>query len=188
VASLRLNPVPVMIVTATTGFSSGARPGLCGPARNNEGISRGPSRPGAARHGTQPLHGLREHPLPRVGSRRRTKTLQTAPPYRRYNPCRLENRSGQGRLSQGLDTAVASRDGLAARRPRAKDGPVPCPIRARGALPDGATLVHGRSDALRPARPLASVGAPWLNRPSPSTDGPNGPRSAGRRSIRSSTS
>ena len=40
----------------------------------------------------------------------------------RYNPCRLENRTCQGRQGNGLKTAVASRDGLAACGPGARDG------------------------------------------------------------------
>ena len=51
-----------------------------------------------------------------------TNTLQTDARHGRYNPCRLENRTGQGRLGNGLKTAVASRDGLAACGPRARDG------------------------------------------------------------------
>jgi hypothetical protein len=51
------------------------------------------------------------------------KTLEMGSSRGRYNPCRLENRSGQGRLRTGHGTSVASRDGLAARGPRAKDGP-----------------------------------------------------------------
>ena len=37
-------------------------------------------------------------------------------------PMSVENRTGQGRLGNGLRIAVASRDGLAARRPRAREG------------------------------------------------------------------
>jgi hypothetical protein len=51
------------------------------------------------------------------------RILQTNPPVGRYNPCRLENRSGQGRLSKGPPIVSASRDGLAARGPRAMEGP-----------------------------------------------------------------
>ena len=41
----------------------------------------------------------------------------------------VEIRSGHGRLRSGSATAVASRDGLAAREPRAKDGPFACKLR-----------------------------------------------------------
>ena len=39
---------------------------------------------------------------------KRAETLQTGSPHCRYNQCRLENRSGQGRLRNGLGTMVAS--------------------------------------------------------------------------------